>query len=69
MMLILSRRLGERLFIGDDVKITVLGISGNNVRLGIEAPKNVAVMREELYNRGVRRVNPEGNHIDDKTEE
>lgn len=48
-MLVLSRRLGETLIIGDDVKITVLGISGNQVRLGISAPKEVPVHREEIY--------------------
>ncbi|HET8710213.1 MAG TPA: carbon storage regulator CsrA [Spongiibacteraceae bacterium] len=50
-MLVLSRRLGETLIIGDDVKITVLGISGNQVRLGIAAPKDVSVHREEVYRR------------------
>ncbi|HSB96491.1 MAG TPA: carbon storage regulator CsrA [Spongiibacteraceae bacterium] len=50
-MLVLSRRLGETLIIGDDIKITVLGISGNQVRLGIAAPKNVSVHREEVYRR------------------
>jgi len=50
-MLVLSRRLGETLIIGDDVKITVLGISGNQVRLGIAAPKEVSVHREEVYRR------------------
>mgnify|MGYP000229923864 CR=1 FL=1 len=48
-MLVLSRRLGETLIIGDDVKVTVLGISGNQVRLGIAAPKEVSVHREEVY--------------------
>lgn len=50
-MLVLSRRLGETLIIGDDIKITVLGISGNQVRLGIAAPKEVTVHREEVYRR------------------
>lgn len=50
-MLVLSRRLGETLIIGDDVKVTILGISGNQVRLGIAAPKDVSVHREEVYNR------------------
>lgn len=50
-MLVLSRRLGETLIIGDDVKITVLGISGNQVRLGIAAPREVTVHREEVYRR------------------
>lgn len=48
-MLVLSRRLGETLIIGDEVKVTVLGISGNQVRLGISAPKEVSVHREEVY--------------------
>ncbi|MEE8059338.1 MAG: carbon storage regulator CsrA [Pseudomonadales bacterium] len=48
-MLVLSRRLGETLIIGDDVKIMVLGISGNQVRLGIAAPKEISVHREEVY--------------------
>ena len=50
-MLVLSRRLEETLIIGDDVKITVLGISGNQVRLGIAAPRDVSVHREEVYMR------------------
>ena len=50
-MLVLSRRLGETLIIGNDTKITVLGISGNQVRLGIAAPKEISVHREEVYRR------------------
>lgn len=50
-MLILTRRVGETLMIGDDVKITILGRNGNQVRIGIEAPKNVGVYREEIYQR------------------
>jgi carbon storage regulator len=50
-MLVLSRRLAETLRIGDDIEITILGVSGNQVRLGISAPKNVAVDREEIYQR------------------
>lgn len=50
-MLILTRRVGETLIIGDDVTITVLGIKGHQVRLGINAPKTVSVHREEIYQR------------------
>lgn len=54
-MLILTRRPGETLMIGDDIQITVLGIKGNQVRIGIVAPKSTAVHREEIYNRIKRR--------------
>ena len=50
-MLILTRRVGESLMIGDDVTITVLGVKGNQVRIGVKAPKEVAVHREEILNR------------------
>lgn len=50
-MLILTRRAGETLMIGDDVSITVLGVKGNQVRIGVNAPKNVSVHREEIYQR------------------
>jgi carbon storage regulator len=50
-MLILTRRVGETVMIGDDVTITVLGVKGNQVRVGINAPKHVAVHREEIYER------------------
>ncbi len=50
-MLILTRRVGETLKIGDDVNVTVLGVKGNQVRIGVDAPKHVAVHREEIYDR------------------
>ena len=50
-MLILTRRVGESLMVGDDITITVLGVKGNQVRIGVNAPRDVAVHREEIYTR------------------
>ena len=50
-MLILTRRVGETLMIGDQVSVTVLGVKGNQVRIGVNAPRNVSVHREEIYDR------------------
>jgi carbon storage regulator len=62
-MLILTRRSGETIMIGSDVTVIVLGVKGNQVRLGINAPKNVAVHREEVFARIAR-----GNQIDTNLE-
>ena len=59
-MLILTRRIGETLNIGDEVQVTVLGIKGNQVRIGIDAPKNVPVHRQEVYER-IKREEQEAN--------
>ncbi len=58
-MLILTRRVGETLMVGDDVTVTVLGVKGNQVRIGVNAPKDVAVHREEIYER-IRKENEGG---------
>ena len=50
-MLILTRRVGETVMIGDNVTVTVLGVKGNQIRIGIDAPRDVSVLREEISNR------------------
>ena len=65
-MLILTRRVGETLMIDDDITVTVLGVKGNQVRIGVNAPKEVAVHREEIY----ERIKQEGNKTpEDDSEE
>ncbi len=61
-MLILTRRVGETLMVGDDVTVTVLGVKGNQVRIGVNAPKEVAVHREETYQRIQKEKDQEPNH-------
>ena len=58
-MLILTRRVGETVMIGNDVTVTVLGVKGNQVRVGVNAPRDVAVHREEIYER-IKREEQEG---------
>ncbi|HBO3608846.1 carbon storage regulator [Pseudomonas aeruginosa] len=61
-MLILTRRVGETLMVGDDVTVTVLGVKGSQVRIGVNAPKEVAVHREEIYQRIQKEKDQEPNH-------
>lgn len=58
-MLILTRRVGEALKLGEDITVTVLGVRGNQVRIGIDAPKSVAIQREEIYSTAITDRTPE----------
>ena len=62
--MILTRRVGETLMIGDEVTVTVLGVKGNQVRIGVNAPKEVAVHREEIYDRIKREQEVDANHME-----
>ncbi|MBS0376234.1 MAG: carbon storage regulator CsrA [Proteobacteria bacterium] len=69
-MLILTRRVGETVMIGEDITVTVLGVKGNQVRVGVNAPRNVAVHREEIFERIKREESGEaveGHDGDDST--
>lgn len=62
-MLILTRRVGETVMIGEDVTVTVLRVKGNQVRLGVDAPKSVSVQREEIFHR-IKRENAQPENIE-----
>ncbi len=64
-MLILTRRVGETLIIGDEVSVTVLAVKGNQIRIGVDAPKEVSVHREEIY----QRIQTEGHRATDHRKE
>ncbi len=64
-MLILTRRVGETVMIGNEVTVTVLGVKGNQVRIGVNAPKDVSVHREEIYER-IKREEGQGQSADPK---
>ena len=68
-MLILTRRVGETLMIGDEVTVTVLGVKGNQVRIGVNAPRDVAVHREEIYERIKREQAGQANLPDNDSED
>jgi carbon storage regulator len=57
-MLVLTRRVGETVIVGNDVSVTILGVKGNQIRIGINAPRNVTVHREEIYERIRREQRP-----------
>ena len=68
-MLILTRRVGETVMIGDDITVTVLGVKGNQVRVGVNAPRNIAVHREEIFERIKREEAREGSDAADDEED